>query len=514
MEADIRLAVRQDHPTQPLALGADVVSAAEVILRGYGPRAVSLLSSARTLDDGRRIVPRLSANDCYVALGDAVRKMARVAARRLGSATFSTPQDYADAIASLFPDPAAYLARCIRSVIADAERVTRRELVPVSLETPIAGGTDGDGSLSLADVMADSDPGRQPESVVVEADERRAFRSALGKALRSIPEHYVAALTRDMARQRERENGVAVAASSARDRQAVCRARSALSQVIARECGEDNPYVRLLTQQRSSRVHSKPQPAAWDVRRQDTLIRRILDQGWAGRAAVQADGSVDEAIVNDVTVAGSVAPPSPEVRSAMRVIDLYTVDKPVPQTEAAQVAYAAARAARQAGRIEEALKGYRHTFDLEPSFIEALNEVGVMHSQLGHLNEALRVYLAIVNMAGAGEHRYIAATNAADIYLTWYDSGRNRDKQIELARHYAEMAMARPTPMRVCNLLLVLAKELYYDDARELLERTVRDDAPRCRAERFLQTLFQIRDADLVAWWNWLEDEMGKEDVR
>jgi hypothetical protein len=36
-------------------------------------------------------------------------------------------------------------------------------------------------------------------------------------------------------------------------------------------------------------------------------------------------------------------------------------------------------------------------------------------------------------------------------------------------------------------------------------------DAPECRSERFLKTLFQIRDADLVAWWNWLDGEIGKE---
>jgi hypothetical protein len=43
------------------------------------------------------------------------------------------------------------------------------------------------------------------------------------------------------------------------------------------------------------------------------------------------------------------------------------------------------------------------------------------------------------------------------------------------------------------------------------MERVLQADAPECRGEKFLQTLFQIRDPDLIAWWNWLDTELGKE---
>src|SRR5689334_18727267 len=61
---------------------ADLVSAAEQILRRYGARVISLLTSARAMDGGRTVPARLSANDCYVAMDEACRKMARVALRK------------------------------------------------------------------------------------------------------------------------------------------------------------------------------------------------------------------------------------------------------------------------------------------------------------------------------------------------------------------------------------------------------------------------------------------------
>ena len=54
------------------------VSVADEILTQIGPRAVTLLTTPRTLDGGRTVQPRLSVNDCYVALPEACRKMARV----------------------------------------------------------------------------------------------------------------------------------------------------------------------------------------------------------------------------------------------------------------------------------------------------------------------------------------------------------------------------------------------------------------------------------------------------
>ena len=50
------------------------VQAAEIILRRFGARAISILTSPRQMEDGRTIPARLSANDCYVAMAEACRK--------------------------------------------------------------------------------------------------------------------------------------------------------------------------------------------------------------------------------------------------------------------------------------------------------------------------------------------------------------------------------------------------------------------------------------------------------
>ena len=68
--------------------------------------------------------------------------------------------------------------------------------------------------------------------------------------------------------------------------------------------------------------------------------------------------------------------------------------------------------------------------------------------------------------------------------------------------------------MRACNLLLAYVKD------RLLYGGAAGDGYGLAQAiclparEKFLQTLFQIRDADLVAWWNWLDGEMGKDEAR
>ncbi|MCW3054803.1 MAG: hypothetical protein JWN14_3973, partial [Chthonomonadales bacterium] len=110
----------------------------------------------------------------------------------------------------------------------------------------------------------------------------------------------------------------------------------------------------------------------------------------------------------------------------------------------------------------------------------------------------------------AGDHRYIAATNAADIYLTWFDAGRNKERNIERATFYARLSMEKPSPMRACNLLLAYIKDRYYVEAQKLMDMVLKADMPTCAADKFLQTLFQIRDAELVAWWTWLDGELGK----
>ncbi len=486
----------------------DIVSVADEIVARIGPRAVTYLSTSRVLEDGRTLPPRLSANDCYVALPEACRKMARVVVdrrRRLG------PRGEAATLEAIFPDPVAYLARAIRSVVSDAGRAERREPACLSLDVPFETGGD-DGGLALADVIPEERADRMPEVSLLDASERSEFRSALRKALSKVPANYLAALARDVRRERARKAGTLVAPASDSERQTLCRARAAVADVIRRECTTDNPFVWMLGKQKAAKVPKKTQPSArWTGARQDALLRRLLDIGWAQRAADAPDGRVTEAVVNDVTEAGPVAPPSPQVRQAMRVLDLFTVDRKSPATERARSLYDEARSLRAEGHIEAALRKYRACYEAEPAFVEALNEVGVMYSQLGRLRDALRVYLGIINADHAGPHRYIAATNAADIYLTWFDAGRNKDRNIEMARRYAEMAMERPSPMRACNLILALVKDRYYPEARQTLERVIREDRSECRAQKFLETLFQIRDADLVAWWTWLEASLGKE---
>jgi tetratricopeptide (TPR) repeat protein len=492
------------------------VQAAETILRRYGARAISLLTSPRLLEDGRTLPARLSANDCYVAMEEACRKMARVALRKYQSDPALEAIGYAAALDRTFPDPPAYLTRCIRSVVSDAERAARREPATISLDQPLTGiGSDGDNALTLRDTMASRERWAQPETALIEQDARVRFREALAGALKAIPKSYLEALQRDMSRERARQSGVKVAPESDRERQTVCRARAALSEILKRECGLDNPFVRLLAQQRSSRVRQKTVSSPnWTAERQSDLFRRLLNTPWSERAAQAAhpEDNVEEAVVNEVSTSVNVAPPSPEMRQAMRVMDTYILgDNPTAETTEAQALYAQARKVRRAGNLEEAIRLYRAAYEREPRFFAAYNEVGVLLMQTGNLRDALKVYLEIVENPGAGEHRYIAATNAADVYLHWYDAGRNRERNIERATHYAKLAMEKPTPMRACNLVLAYVKDRYYREAQKVMETVLMVNAPECAAEKFLQTLFQIRDADLVAWWNWLDGELGKD---
>ena len=59
-----------------------------------------LLTGARPADDGRLIPARLSANDCYVALDEACRKMARVALRKFRQSQPDT--DFGGALPAIF----------------------------------------------------------------------------------------------------------------------------------------------------------------------------------------------------------------------------------------------------------------------------------------------------------------------------------------------------------------------------------------------------------------------------
>lgn len=261
------------------------------------------------------------------------------------------------------------------------------------------------------------------------------------------------------------------------------------------------------------RQKSTPSPN-WTTERQNELFRRLMDTSWTERAqsAAHPDGNVEEAVINEVSTGVNTAPPSPEMRQAMRVMDTYTLDSsPHSEIMEAQSFYQQAISARRGGKIEEAIRLYRSAYETDPTFFAAYNEVGVMLSRTGNLRDALKVYLTIVEAPKAGDHRYIAATNAADIYLTWFDAGRNKERNIERATFYARLSMEKPAPMRACNLLLAYIKDRFYVEAQKLVDTVLRSDLPACPAEKFLQTLFQIRDADLVAWWNWLDGELGKD---
>jgi tetratricopeptide (TPR) repeat protein len=444
-------------------------------------------------------------------MDEACRKVARVALRKFNQSYAPDGRDFAECLDEIFPDPAAYLARAIKSVMADEGRTARREIYTVSLDQPI-GSADAGDSLHLMDTVREDRSWKLPEDSLVEQDEKVTFRQAFTTALKKISPNYLEAIKRDILRDRERQAGHKVAPETDRERQTICRARAALAEIIRKECGEDNPYVRLLVQQRSSRVRRKVQPTAnWSGERQEALFRKLMQTGWTERAAVQPEDRVEEAVVNDVSAASPMAPPSPEMRQAMRVLDLYTVDYPTPRTEAARELYERARACRTAGKLEEALKYFRACHEAEPTFIQALNNTGNMYSQLGNLRDALKVFLSIIEKDPAGDHKYIAATNAADIYLTWFDAGRNRERNIEQAIHFAKLAMRKPTPMRACNLVMAYVKDRYYEDARRVMQTVLRENDAACPAEKFLQTLFQIRDADLISWLNWLDAEMETE---
>ena len=517
-EADVTQATRLKNSTERRGatvpgIVVDPVAVASTIRSMYAAKAISSLSNPRTLEDGRTILPRLSANDCYVALEEACHKMARVAARKISSEPALGKAPVGEALGKIFPEPVAYLIRAIRSVVADAEREVRRETPAISFDQPL--GYSGDGAFTLKDTLSDDHLEAQPEAALIDADERLRFRKALATALKSVSPQYLAALERDMTRNRGREEGLKTPASTDRERQTVCRARAALSEILKRECGLDNPFIQLIAQGRGSRVrrNRNGDKNDWNSARQDALYHRLLETAWTERTDTPVSETAEEAIVNEVSAAKLVAPPSPEMRQTLRVMDTYTLsDNPTASITEAQSLYDQAREARNLRNdLDGAIRLYRQAFTADPKFFAALSEVGVLLSQQGNLREALDVYLAIIEDPNAGDNKFIAATNAADIFLTWYDMGRTREKNIERALHYAQMAMQKPSPMRACNLLIAYVKDKYYREAQQVMDMVLHNSIPGCSGEKFLQTLFQIRDADLVAWWNWLDEELGKD---
>jgi tetratricopeptide (TPR) repeat protein len=489
----------------------DPVAAGEALVRLHGARAVTMAIS-RPIETGAGVSLRISANDAYAALEEAVRKVTRAALPKYRLLQADGATDFGESLAHVFPDPAAYLARAIRSVVIDQGRAAKREIPALSLDEPVAADL-GEARATLGDLVPERRVDRIPEADVIERADRTEFRTALAGALGAIPANYLQALARDLAR--ERNAGALQAPVSDRDRQTLCRARAALASVLRRECGEDNPYIRMLNVRQKAKVRTKSIPSpSWSGERQDALFRRLLESGWAERAQERPDDSVEEAIVNDVTEASAVAPPSPEVRQAMRVIDLYTLGHSMPQSPIAAELYIRAREERKEGRLEEALLHFKACVEAEPSFTEARSEIAVTYSRLGKLREALKINMGIVETSRSAEDRCIAATNASDIYLTWFDSGRRQERNIEMATRYALLAMERPTPMRACNLILAYVKNRFFHEARQTMSGVMKANTDRCPTEKFLSTLFQIRDADLIRWWAWLEEEMREENYR
>ena len=198
-----------------------------------------------------------------------------------------------------------------------------------------------------------------------------------------------------------------------------------------------------------------------------------------------------------------------DLRERFRGLDLFVLDNdPRSAVPVAQSYYDQAHRVRKSGKIEEAIRLYGAAYEADPTFLAAYNEVGVLLMQTGNLRDALKVYLNVVERPDAGEQKFIAANNAADVFLTWFDAGRTKERNIERAMYFARMAMEHPTPMRACNLLLAYVKDRYYKEAQQLMDSILQAELASCPGDRFLQTLFQIRDADLVAWLNWLDEEL------
>ncbi len=511
-QLDIRV---QTAPTGTTSgsIAPELMGAAELILSQFGARTVTFLSSPRLMPDGKMIPARMSANDAYSALEEACVKMARVAVRNYTSHVSLQDYSFATALSKIFPDPVAYLARAIRSVLSDEGRAARHEVPTVSLDQPVS--TLGDNAICLRDTLADPSSESRPEEVLIEQDEKAEFRAALSKAMEQLSPSYYNALQADLDRERRRERGEPVGPETDRERQNVCRARAALAKLVSRQCGRENIYSQIVAQPRAPRATPKVRRnAGWNIDRQTRLFERILQYSWQQRAAGAAGDcpNMEEAIVNEVNAPRTQEPPTPEMRRMMRVMDTYTLnDNPIAGDAAAQCLYDSARRERKAGNLESAIRLYREAYEAQPAFYAALNEASVLLMQLGRLREALEQFLLIIDRPDSGGERFIAATNAADIYLTWYDSGRNRDRNIERATLYARLAMQRPSPMRASNLILAYVKDRYYLEARQVLESMVAQNSAQCPAQKLLQTLAQIRDSDLIAWWYWLEEELGKE---
>src|SRR2546423_12460899 len=104
--------------------------------------------------------------------------MGRVALRKFQQSYEPDGREFGECLDEIFPDPAAYLARAIKSVISDEGRAARRDVPTVSLEQPL-GRDEGEGALHLGDTISEPESWKLPERSLVERDEKRQFREAL-----------------------------------------------------------------------------------------------------------------------------------------------------------------------------------------------------------------------------------------------------------------------------------------------------------------------------------------------
>ncbi len=483
-----------------------------VLLDLYGARAVNSLVSPRRMPDGKVFCPKLTANDCYSVLHEACRKMARVALRTYED-RFSSDISFGMALRFIFPDPIAYLGRAIRSVLSDAGRTERQQAPTVSLDTPISGS--GELTLCLKDLIADTSIDNQPEAALISSSERLEFSSGLLDAFNQLPANYRDALIADMERDRARERGAYQLPETDKERQVVCRARAAMHKILLKNCDLSNEYIQYLNRSRVSKTSSKKVvKTGWNAEKQENLFE-TMHAHYLSVVNSEHLEFCSEAIVNEVNGVSPKRSPSTRMRNGTRVVDTFSLnDSPQTTNIAAQKLYETARDARYSGDLEGAVQQYRAAFAEDKTFYPAVVEAGVVLHQLGKLRDALQCFLAVLQHDDSSEERYLAATNAADIYLTWYDTGRNQEKNIENALSCARFAMQSPTPMRACNMILACVKDRYYQEAREVLETVLAANTDQCPADKFLNTLAHIKDADLYSWYNWLYNEFGKDDQK
>jgi hypothetical protein len=492
-----------------------------VIRERFGARAVSHIAAS---------VP-VRVETLWAGMYDACHKMARVACGRYAKydgecrTRGETPLPFADSLNTLFPapsTPAIYLACAIRSVLKDASRTWRKVAgrEALSLDDPVFAGKRS--ALTIGDRLEERLPRRLPEEALREQaarQERAAVVGALPVALAALSADYRAAIISQRERKARREAGEPLRPMTAPERQRLSRAREALLREIARLLGEraraDNTVFQALCagqpRQEAKRRHAaKRAPASepWTEARQERLFRHLTEGGWARRARALPGGNVEEAVVHELNAARAAPAPGKAFRKAVRVLDRYGMKAPTPQGAQAAQQWDEARELRRAGKLEEAAAAFLACHAAEPEFVEARIAAAVTLFRLGQLDAARAHYLDIIRRCPQGAYRSVAASNLSEIYLTWFRIGRgSKELHIGEAVCYAQMGMAQPSPARAANLLLAYVADRRFYEAEAFLTEVFAANDPACLPEDLLRLLAQIRDNDLIAFWNWLEEK-------